>query len=296
MASPTTHFPSGGAAANMTPSAISRFTFTGNTWPASPSGVLNWDFYSIPTGSSAQFLIGDWCSQLRGDYASVYGPNPKECQETLKVRSNGTTQEAFWLPFAKTGTPNGIPITQACGTQVVISGQTTCWDKPHVQWTDGTNNVLATFDSTSESFGGLTIVGGPEECDWNATTGTCYVSGSVAGTRTVALPVGFTITSGAVGRSGPNYTFYHPGGVSTPTYSFAFATTPVSRRTSQFAFSPPAGTATVRVKAGSSYAVSVPCLSACSASVELPAAPQSVSWEFVDGAGNVLFTSNQVTI
>jgi hypothetical protein len=33
---------------------------------------------------------------------------------------------------------------------------TTRWDAPHVQWTDGTNNVLATFATTSQSFGGIT--------------------------------------------------------------------------------------------------------------------------------------------
>jgi hypothetical protein len=177
-----------------------------------------------------------------------------------------------------------------------IGSQTTCWDLPHVEWTDGTNKSLATFDGTSETYQSLTISGGPAECDWNATSGTCYVTGLSAGTRTFTLPAGFTVTSGALGRSGASYTLYHPGGAIPTTSSFTFSTTPLARRSVPFSFTPPSGVSTVRIKVGSAYAVSLACPSTCAPPVELPAGLQTVLWEYLDGSGNVLFSSNPATI
>ncbi len=298
--SPAPPAPAMGSAVNLTTSALNRFSFVGDGGHQyNTSGTINWDFYVLPSGASPQFAIGSSCLPIQGD--GYFGPlesatNPKECQEMLKVNSAGTTQEAFWLPYLRSGTANGVPTPQSCGTQVVLpNGQTACWDPHHSQSTDGTTSYLATEDSTSETFGGLTISGGPGECDWNATTGTIYVSGLVAGVRTITLPAGFTITTRTVIKSGSNYLIYHPGdGI---TYSFTISTTPVSRRVAILNFAPPNGVSTVRIKVGSNY-VGVVTVTSNKASItlDLPSAGQTTQHEFLDGSGNIIFVSPQTIL
>jgi hypothetical protein len=293
-----------------------KFTFAANSHnyqigdEASISGVTGAGAPNISSGCNWANNTGAWVTAVSGNdvtFTNAFGatlsgsysggsvvPCFRERFALLRYTDTGSFTTLF-QPWNKGSAPTKTVTSQTCGIQTVTTSpvsSTECISETEYTYVSSSKNVLSSYDSASHSAFSLTISGGPAECALSATTGTCYFSGMTPGTRTITLPVGFTVTSGAVGRSGGNYTLYYPGGSTPTTTSFTFSTTPVARRSVPFSFTPPSGTSTVRIKAGSAYALSVACSSACSASVELPTTPQSVSWEFVDGAGNVLFASN----
>ena len=88
------------------PKGLNKFSFTGQKWPASlqKSGGINWDLYTINTGS-ASFTSSQWTniwqnSQEADEFLSTMGRPYSEMQQILRVKSNTPFFHVI-LPYQK---------------------------------------------------------------------------------------------------------------------------------------------------------------------------------------------------
>jgi hypothetical protein len=297
----STALPSNGTVNNLG-SGLQHFNFTGYNWASNSAGGINWDLYTLSNVTTQQFLLGDWghqCHSTRevSEYKSANSVGTfKEEQQILRVHDTGPFK-TFILPYRKTETPTRSVSTQTCGTQIVQGSETTCFNDQVATWTDGTINDLFIFDTSSQSFGGVTASGGPQEVSINGTTITWTLSGGTGATRTITLPTGSWYPNTALSISGNTYSYYHGGGLQSSPITITFTQTPVTLKTIILSFPGYAGATNIRVKFGSavSYAASVACSTACNVTLQSATGSQPIQWDYLDGSGNVLASSAQTT-
>jgi hypothetical protein len=296
---PPGQLPGGGTSVALA-SGLNEFTFTGATWVA--VNGINWRFYTDSNVSTQHYFIDNWGHGCHNDREAneFSATNSFAFEERQHIfRLNGTGSFAtYHVPYAKGGT---APTTtkQSCGLQVVYGSETSCRSATEYTFTDGTTSCLASFDTASHTAFTVTVSGGPVEVCVTSTTATVTTSGVTASTRTITLPVASTwYPSTPIGKSGSNWTQYHPGGAQPVVYTASFSTTPATVRVIPFSFTAPSGTASVRVKVGGNYVGSAACSVSCFLELQMnfPTGTQSAIWEFLNSSGVVIATSEAVTI
>ena len=216
--SPAGALPSNGAV-NSLSTGLQHFSFTGQTWAAHPTGGINWDLYTVNPSGSAQFLIGNWghgCQSQREtlEYEAANSTGSfAEVQDILRIHDTGATTTLI-LPYRKTETPTRTVTTAACGTQVVQGTETTCFNDSLETWTDGTTAIMTVMDNSSQTAGGITASGGPQELVSTTTAATWTMSGAASTTRTLTFPSGtwYPVPS-SVGSPGTTFTYPFAGGL-----------------------------------------------------------------------------------
>jgi hypothetical protein len=198
--SPAAQYPSNGTVYPLT-NGLQQFTFTGASWRAHATGGINWDLWQIPNSGSAQFFIGNWghgCSTPRetAEFQAANGVPFNERQDILRVHDTGTFQTLI-APYRNGETPMRTVTIESCGIQVVQGPEVTCFNDSALTYTNGTKQVLAVYDASSQSAFGVTASGGAQELVNNGSgTITWTIEDTVAAMRCVTLPTTASLQSG----------------------------------------------------------------------------------------------------
>jgi hypothetical protein len=216
-------------------SGIGQFTFTGARWPKHATGGIDSDLFVVPTGGNAQFLIGNWghgCQAAReaGEYATANGAPFAEAQHILRVHDTGPFTTLI-LPYVKTARPDRTVTQQECGYQIVqntqAAAETTCFNDSVALYTNGITSILSVYDDTAQSAFGVSVRGGSQEITVQSGIVTWIISGSQAGTRTLAMP-GLWNCNGLQEEPGSIFTYNFSGGAQTAPVTFVCGKTHVS--------------------------------------------------------------------
>jgi len=304
---PTVASPGGGTPVALS-NGLQRFTFTGAQWPQHSTNGINWDLWLNPSSGSAQYFIDEWghgCHSTREtiEFATANSANPdgttfNERQDILRVHDTGSFSTII-APYRKTEAPTRSITTEACGTQIVQSSETTCFDDSHLTYTNGTKQVLTVYDASTQSAFGFTASGGAQELVYDGAGTIAWTIDDVnAGIRSVTLPPGTWYPNAPLQFSGGAYTYYHAGGAQPTPSTITFTQTPAPVRPVALRYTAPAGTAQVRVKFGwaDHFAVLAPCPSACSVATQTPAGTWAEQHDFLDSNGNVIESSSELAV
>jgi hypothetical protein len=200
---------------------LQQFHFTGANWPKHAAGGIDWDLYTIPSGATGQFLIGNWghgCHPSRemAEYAGANRMPFAETQHILRIHDTEPFSTVL-LPYPKTAAPVRTVTQQACGVQIVQNigtngTETTCFSNSAAQYSNGATSILTVYDSSAQSAFGVSAAGGPQEVTMQAGTITWTISGAEAGIRSLTLP-GTWSPSQSLTQSGGAFTYNFPGGL-----------------------------------------------------------------------------------
>lgn len=209
---------------------LQQFSFTGQAWLKHAAGGINWDLFTLPTGGTEQFLIGNWghgCHPTResGEYQTANGKPFAETQHILRVHDTAPFTTIL-LPYAKTSAPVRTVTQQACGVQIVQTNgtngaETTCFNDSAAQYSNATTSILSIYDGSAQAAFGVSASGGPQEITIQAGQITWTISGAAAGTRSLTLP-GNWAPSLPLTQVGGAFTYNFPGGLQTSPVSIAF--------------------------------------------------------------------------
>ena len=196
---------------------LQQFNFTGVSWPKHATGGINWDLFTVPASSTAQFTLGNWghgCHSTRemSEFQTANGAAFSEVQDILRVHDTGPFTTVI-LPYRKTEAPTRSVTQQACGIQVVQGGETTCFNNSAASFTNGTSSILTVYDSSTQSAYGMTLSGGPQEVVVRNGKVVWTISGAKAGTRTLTLPGNWTPNTSLSQTSSGVYTYNYAGGL-----------------------------------------------------------------------------------
>jgi len=290
-------YPSNGAVYSLA-NGLQQFTFTGASWPAHATGGINWDLWQIPASGAAQFFIGNWghgCNTTRetGEFQATNGIPFNERQHILRVHDTGTFQTLI-APYRNGETPSRTISMQACGAQIIQGTETTCFNDSALTYSNGTETVLTTYDSSSQSAYGFTASGGAQELVRNGFgTITWTIDDITPGTRNVKLPPGTWFPSIPVQYSAGTYSYYQGGGPQPNPVIITFTQNLAVLRTVNLNYRSPTGATQVRVKFGSSdnYAAITACSPVCSVTLQAPVGTWPEQHDFLDGNGAVIASS-----
>jgi len=223
--SPAGQFPSNGTVYSLS-SGLQQFHFTGATWPAHATGGINWDLYLSPSGSSQQFMIGNWghgCHPVieMGEYSAANGASFAETQHILRVHDSGPFTTLI-LPYRKTEPPARSITQQACGIQITQGSESTCFNGSVATYVSGTQSVLSVYDGSSQTAFGVTASGGPQEVVMQAGRIVWTISGISPGTRSLTVS-GTWHASPAVPQSGNTFTYNWAGGAQATPMTVVFS-------------------------------------------------------------------------
>jgi hypothetical protein len=188
--SPAGQLPSNGTVYNLT-SGLQQFHFTGAVWAAHATGGINWDLYLSPSGSSQQFMLGNWghgCHPAgeMSEYSQANGASFAESQHILRVHDTGPFSTVI-LPYRKTEPPARSVTQAACGIQIVQGTESTCFNSSAATYSDGTQSVLSVYDGSSQSAFGVIASGGPQEVVLQPGKIVWTISGINPGARSLTL-------------------------------------------------------------------------------------------------------------
>lgn len=301
---------------------LQAFHFTGMQWPAHATNGINWDLWEIPSSGAAQFLLGHWShgcntavemtefyltNKTNPDmgYGQTGGPfistsNQMESQDILRVHDTGVFKTVM-APYRKSETPTRTFTSGSCtngvgGTvyQMVTGSETTCFNDSAMSFTNGTEQVLTTYDGSTQSAFGLTATGGAQELVNNGTgTITWTIEDITAGTRCIMLPSGTWYASTPVQHANGQFCYYHGGSPQPTPAVLTFTQNPVTIHSVTLGYDAPPSAAQVAVQFGSgtNYVAVSSCSPTCSVSLELPAGTYTEQHTFMDVNGNAITSS-----
>jgi hypothetical protein len=336
--SPAGQAPSANDTSGNAPYALSNglqtFGFSGYSWPALSFGSINWNVYQRPTSGTAQFLIGNWghgcntgleTSQFATANASApwynLGGNPAsycvagntiagalcEQQDILRVHDTGPFETVI-TPVENGTTLPSVSYNSGTGlyTATFGSGETEVWgdcdttaNSCFMTFTDGTEQVLSSYDANSYSAFGFTAFGGAQELVNNGAGDITWTIDDVTtGTRCVTLPAGTWFPSVPVQYRGGQYCYYHGGGAQPVPVTITFTHTAVTMRTVTLDYYAPPGSTQVAVKFGNNtnYAALASCSPTCSVTLLAPAGTYTEQHAFLGSGGAVITTSQPVSL
>ncbi len=299
------------------PNGLQQFTFTGFVWPKYAGTNLQWNLYQRPTSGNAQWLIGNWghgCGTSfelgefaaanagapwfgsAGNYCNAGNTNPFcDWQHILRVHDTGPFETVI-TPTAGGGAQPVVSYSNGVYTATFGSNESLSWNDSYSTFTDGVMQILATYNSSSQSAFGITASGGPQEIVNNGAGKITWTIDDVnPAVRTLALPPGNWYPSVPVQQNAGVYTYYHAGGTEPAPAVVTFTQAPVPLRTVPLNYSAPPGAAQIRVKFGSStnYTAIAACNPLCSIVMQSPLGTWPEQHDFLDANGNVI-TSSQV--
>lgn len=192
---------------------LQHFQFTGQPWVAHPTQGIDWDLYLISDGAQ-RFYIGNWghsahSAREMNDYQRANGSPFHERQHILRVKSTGTFVTIF-LPYRKGEVPERKLTEEACGVRISAADQMLCFSDHGYEFSDVSRKILARFDNTPETFGGMTVAGGPTELVMTDNRVTIIPSGP-SGLRTITLAGKWNAPNG-VHQSGAKYVLQYKAG------------------------------------------------------------------------------------
>jgi hypothetical protein len=105
---------------------LHRFSFTGQAWPAHPSGGINWHLYSL-NSEPIQFTLSDWSNAVEKDaevneFLKTNGRKYTEEQQIIRLKSS----HPFFcviLPYKKGTDPYNGRVKQLSGNEMAIDMQ-----------------------------------------------------------------------------------------------------------------------------------------------------------------------------
>ncbi len=313
------------------------FGFTGYTWPALAAGSINWNLYERPTSGQAQFLIGNWghgctstteAAQFAAANASAswynIGGTPVSYCFPGNTAAGGPGGSAFCEqqdilrihdvgPFETTITPvqNGttLPtVSYSSGAySFSVGSETWKWgdcdttaESCYFTFSNGSEQVLTSYDTNSYSAYGMTASGGAQELVNNGGGAITWTIADVASsTRCVTLPtgVGTWYPSAPVQYVSGQYCYYPTGQPQPAPVTITFTHTPATIRTITLSFTAPSGATQVAVKFGgtTNYAALASCSPSCSVTFQAPAGTYTEQHSFLSSAGTVITTSQPIS-
>jgi hypothetical protein len=291
---------------------LQSFVFTGWTWT---SLGTNADFtvYQRPTSGSGAYALGGWGHNCTGPQANnsnfwtghtcTAGGAGTGCEEKYILRINDTGPfETVFTPTLASGTQPSVAFAGSSYTATFGSGETLSWDDHHSTYSSGSRRILTCYDSTPESFAGMSCSGGAVEVNWNGSNQVVVMLSDVAaGARNFTLPAGTWYPSlPVVNTSGNTYTYYQGTNTQPTPIVITFSTTPTTIRSVPLSWAPPPGLGInqVQLKFGSAsnYMALVPCATTCGLTVQAPVNTSPgwpTEWDYM--AGSTIVSSSQVT-
>jgi hypothetical protein len=321
-----TQYPSNTDISGEAPYALSNglqaFHFTGMQWPAHATNGINWDLWEIPSSGAAQFLLGHWShgcntsiettefyqtNKTNPDmgYGQTGGPfistsNQMESQDILRIHDTGVFKTVI-APYRKSETPTRTFTSGSCsngigGTvyQMASGSEITCFNDSAMSFTNGTEQVLTTYDSSTQSAFGLTATGGAQELVNNGSgTITWTIEDITTGTRCITLPSGTWYASTPVQHANGQFCYYHGGGPQPTPAVLTFTQSQLTIHTVTLSYDAPPNAAQVAVQFGSgaNYVAVANCSPRCSVSLEFPAGTYTEQHTFLDVNGNPITSS-----
>ena len=304
------------------PNGLQQFHFTGMKWPAHATNGIDWDLWEIPSSGSAQFLLGHWSHGCNSGFEAIefyqtnktnpdmgYGQtggpfisnsNQLESQDILRVHDTGTFTTVI-APYRKSESPSRTFTSGNCSSgmggivkQMVQGGETTCFNDSAMSFTNGTEQVLTTYDTSTQSAFGLTVSGGAQELVNNGSgTITWTIEDITAGTRCLTLPSATWYPSVPVQYANGQFCYYHGGGAQPAASTLTFTQNPVPIHNVTLSYKAPQNAAQVAVQFGSSanYVAIASCSPICNVSLQLPAGTYTEQHTFMDVSGNPITSS-----
>jgi hypothetical protein len=251
---------------------------------------------------------GDF-SGLSGSYTSgSVIPCFRERVAILKVNDSGSFTTVFG-PYLKSSVPSRTITNPACGVQVVTTSpvsSTECVPAAggsfYTYTTSGGLVVLDVFDSSTQTFNGLKLSGGPGElAQVSSSTIVATISGMTPSTRTIDLSglIGTWCPDQPIIKTSANvYTVYHEGGLQPNPHVITFTNSCGTFKTRTIsgwngANTPPsAATLELRYGSATNFMASSACSPACAPiTVYTPTGTTPWSYRIKDSSGNVLANS-----
>jgi hypothetical protein len=206
---------------------LQRFSFTGVPWPKHPGGGINWDLFTVPSGGTGQFLLGNWghgCHPVREsqEFAAANGAPFAETQHILRIHDSAPFITIL-MPYAKNATPTRTVTQQACGVRIVQGAETTCFSGSAAQYTNGTTtSILSVYDGSTQAAFGVTATGGPQEVTLQGNQIVWTISGISSGNRSVTLAGNWTSNNPQVTKNGNTFSYNFSGGAQTQPITISF--------------------------------------------------------------------------
>jgi hypothetical protein len=283
---------------------LQRFSFTGQTWAAHTNKGINWNLYQRPTSGNAQFLIGNWghsChpSPEMAEYQATNGTLFRENQHILRINDTGPFETVI-TPVTKGTTQPTVAYYNGLYTATFGNSETMTWNDSLMTYTDGTKQIFAMYDSSTQTAFGMTLSGGASEVvNSGAGTITWTISDVSPGTRCLTLAETW-YPSVPMARNGGGAWCYYPQApnLQPSPVTITLNQTPTTLRSVTINLHPPRAlnAAAARIKFGSTsnYAALSQCsLGLCRVTFEAPVGMHAVAWDYLDNNGNVLESGTQ---
>ena len=201
---------------------------------------------------------------------------------TLRIRATGDVA-AIYLPYRKAESPTRTVTLESCGTQIVQGSATTCISSSGANYSDGTTEVLSTFDATSRTSATMTASGGPQEATKTASSVVWKVGGLAGAERALTLPSGW-YPDKPIRVDGTTFYAYHDGTPNSEiTITFSQTPTTLTRKTIQLPGV--SGAAGVKLRVDGEWLGYAACSSGCAASLSLAAGSHTLAWQYLDSSG-----------
>jgi hypothetical protein len=212
---------------------LNHFNFTGAIWPQHATQGINWDLYMVPTGATAQFLIGNWghgCQSTTEEsqyQAANGGVSFAEVQDILRVHDTGPFTTII-LPYRKTETPTRTVSQQACGVQILQGAETSCFSGSMATYEGNRSRMFTVYDTSTQTAFGFTASGGPQEVVVQSDEIVWTIGGVTAGPRSLTLPGNwYPSPASGVTRSGNTFSYTYAGGQQTAPVTITFSQLPL---------------------------------------------------------------------
>jgi hypothetical protein len=210
------------------PAGLQHFNFAGANWPQHATHGIDWDLYTLSSGSTQEFLIGNWghgCHANREmfEYRAANSQPFSEIEDILRIHDAGPFTTII-LPYRKTETPTRRITQEACGVRVVQGSAESCFNGEVATYKDGTSSMLTAYNNSAQTAFGVSVSGGPQEVVVEAGRVTWTIGGSQAGARKLTLP-GTWYANQAVTESGGTWSVNYSGGAQAAAVTIVFSQT-----------------------------------------------------------------------
>lgn len=299
-----TVLPSYGTTHTMT-AGLQGFLFTGYVWPAytfgSPTGGINWNFYTRSSGTTQSGMLGDWghsCAEGREDaeFNTANGAGFTEKQHILRINDTAGGPFAFYfLPYRKGETPTRTVTSPSSDLHIVDTTGTTETSNlsdDGFSWDNGTAKLLIAFGLTTQTAYNITLSGAASEI-YCATSTSCVwkVTGMIAGNPCVDLSAfgGTWYASASVTSPSTNkFCRYAPASDQPAVATINLSTTSGVRTNVSIQTTVAAGSMFVRFGSATEFVGSSACPGGvCTVTAVSPSGSQPTSLCF-DGSGSVV--------
>lgn len=146
-----------------------------------------------------------------------------ESQHILRIHDTASNISTIIGPYNKGAAPSRTVTTQSCGTQIVQGSETICFNDSAATYTNGTNNILTAYDTSTQSSFGMTLTGGSQEVNRDTATHIKWtVSGAGTSTRAFTPPAGTWTSSPPLTPVAGVFNYAFTGGLQNAPVQFDF--------------------------------------------------------------------------